>query len=149
MANAHSKEKEDISNVYADEYIIPENSYTYWIKGMAQHAQYRVMLAKSGNRFAPMHGVGRTDMFLRSCFEKMSHLFSNVTQPCSQMSLLFTNLPSSFIFMTYPVVLIKISFALFSFGPGYLRLLRYVCVHIYISNDHDFIAHCLSSEPSS
>jgi len=24
MAKAHSKEKEDISNVYADEYIIPE-----------------------------------------------------------------------------------------------------------------------------
>jgi len=35
MAKAHSKEKEDISNVYADEYIIPEYSYTYRIKRMA------------------------------------------------------------------------------------------------------------------
>jgi len=78
-------------------------------------------------------------------FGKMSLLFTNaphpvykchfcarMSPPSSQISPLFTNatptpltnVTSFFIFMNYPMVLIKISFALFSFGKkGFIQLL--------------------------
>ena len=53
--------------------------------------------------------------------------FTNVSPPRSQMSLLFTNVTS--FFMSYPMVLIKINFALFSFGLWKVSfILRSLCV---------------------